>query len=180
MRVTDTRTALLPGRRWGMGRGAPPKVARPATLGSWNDSVCCFPSGIVNTVRSKDMCVTDGLAVRLLVGAIQSLEQAGRRVEQLPKVHLLKAFQRGKKHSYFGFNCASRLREKVNFSAWHQPYVEVTCTRRSPHSRSLKVMSVAVILLFSWFDLKKNELVLRMRPPLRTGGDINILACLWF
>ena len=35
-----------PPRRWGIGQGDPPKVARPATPGpgGWNDSVCCFQS----------------------------------------------------------------------------------------------------------------------------------------
>ena len=62
LRFTDTRTVLVAGRRWGMGRGAPPKVARRATLGSWNDRVFRFHSVVENAVKSKDMCVTYGLA----------------------------------------------------------------------------------------------------------------------
>ena len=60
--VTDKLTEFLAGHRWGMGRGAPPKVGRPATLGSLNDRVCRLHNVIGNTVRNKDICVTYGLA----------------------------------------------------------------------------------------------------------------------
>ena len=62
LRVTDKRTALLASRRLGIGRGAPPKLSRPATLGNLNDCLCCLHSVIGNTVRSKDIYVTYGLA----------------------------------------------------------------------------------------------------------------------
>ena len=51
LRVTDTQTALLAGRHWCIGWEPPPKVGGPATLGSWNDRICRFHSGIGNTVK---------------------------------------------------------------------------------------------------------------------------------
>ena len=59
------------------------------------------------------------------------------------------------KHSYFGFTtragCASRLTSQCGTN----PCIEGICTRCSPHSRSLRVLSVTVMLLFHWFELKK-------------------------
>ena len=69
LRITDTRTALLAGCHWGMGRGSPPKMGRPAIQDSWNDRACRFQSVIGNTARSNDICVTEGLAGAFACGS---------------------------------------------------------------------------------------------------------------
>ena len=47
-----------------------------------------------------------------IIGSGITVDICGRRA--------LKAFQRGLS-IFFGFNCAIRLRDQVNFSVWRQP-----------------------------------------------------------
>ena len=54
-------------------------MARPATLGSWNDRGCRFHSVLGNTVRSKNICVTYGLAGAFARGSHSKSGTGGAR-----------------------------------------------------------------------------------------------------